>query len=137
MPPSPTVAATEESGPSALRHALITAFARPAGSIDLSLRDLAILLVTVQHPGQDLPSLSAATGLGPAALRHGIDVLRRMGMVTCPAGSDPVAVTAAPRGVDVVQAMAKGLYEASRSRGLASRRVGEVGPRLWPRSRGV
>jgi DNA-binding MarR family transcriptional regulator len=106
----------------ALCRSLARAFARPGGSIDLSLRELAVLLVTVQHPGQDLAGLAAATGLGRPGVRRAVDILRRAGLLTGQAGTagEALAVVPTPPGETVVRDMVRGMTEDARPRAGAS-----------------
>ncbi len=107
---------TDNGGLAALRQALVGAFARPGGSIDLSLRDLSVLLVTVQRPGQDLGGLAGQTGLPLDGVRRAVDCLRRAGLLTSQTASlgTAPALVPTPAGETVVRDMVRGMLDGAR-----------------------
>ena len=115
MPSLASIDDANSSGLPRLRHALIGAFARPGGSIDLPLRDLAVLLLAVQRPGLDLGALTEQTGLARDVVRHAVDCLRRAGLLTNQAGAGDAAMALVPTasGEKVVRDMVRGMSDAA------------------------
>lgn len=117
--------ALDAGGLPALRQALVGAFARPGGSIDLSLRELAVLIVAVQRPGQTLRRLAEQTGLTPAGVRRAVDCLRRAGLLTGQADTsgDSLALVPTAPGQKVVRDMVRGMSGATSGVGVAPART--------------
>lgn len=129
----------DEIGLGGLRQALLGGFARPSGSIDLSLRELAILLTTVQAPGQDLTGLAASTGLTREAVRRGADCLRRAGLLAGVRVEEDgrTLLSPTPRGEQIVQDMARGMRAGAEAQPLARPRAGQVAAGGHPDSGGL
>lgn len=99
------------SRPDRLRQSLVAAFfGARASRPDLSLRELAILLVVQSaRTPQSVTMLTARLGLARGVVRRGVEMLEREGYVTRPArpaDRRTVSVQATPRGEQLLRLLA-------------------------------